>query len=47
MHRPFLDTHEVFETPVLFRVAEMKLQLEPQTILVDQQRIAQGHITAA
>ena len=46
MNRPFIDAHEVFETPVLVGIPDITLQLEPQTILGKQKRIAQCHITA-
>ena len=32
----FLDTHEVFETPKLFRISKIKLQLETQPIVINQ-----------
>ena len=39
--------HEVFEAPVLFGIAEVKLDLEPQALVVHKRRIGQGQVTAA
>src|SRR5688500_16163755 len=43
--RPLFDTHEVFETPILFRVSKIELQLETQTVIVDHVLIAQLQVT--
>jgi hypothetical protein len=40
------NVHAVFEPPGLFGVPEVKLQLEPQGLVVDQQRVGQCPITA-
>src|SRR4029453_12191555 len=42
---PCVDIHEVFESPVLFRISKIELQLEAQAIIVDQVIIPQRHIT--
>ena len=42
---PCVDIHEVFESPVLFRVSKIELQLEAQAIIVDQVLIPQRQIT--
>jgi hypothetical protein len=46
IHRPFIDTHEVFQTPVLFGITAMKLPLATPTIVVDQSHLAPCPITA-
>ena len=40
------DVHEVLEAPVLFGIPEVKLNLEPQAIVVHERRIGQVQITA-
>src|SRR5712664_1333351 len=40
------DVHEVFQAPVLFGVPEVKLDLEPQSIIVYEWRVRQVEITA-
>src|SRR5438128_12585656 len=42
---PCVDIHEVFESPVLFRVSKIELQLEAQPIIVDQEIISQCQVT--
>ena len=39
------DVHEVFEAPVLFGISKVKLDLEPQPIIVHQWRIREGQVT--
>jgi hypothetical protein len=38
--------HEVFQAPVLFGVPKVKLDLEPQTVIVHEWCIRQGQVTA-
>src|SRR5262252_4084457 len=40
------DVHEVFQAPVLFGIPEVKLDLEPQAIVVHEGRISQVQVTA-
>src|SRR5687768_10861035 len=40
------DIHEVFEAPVLFSIPEVKLDLEPQPIIVHEWCVRQPQITA-
>src|SRR5215510_9237718 len=40
------DIHEVFQTPVLFGISKVKLDLEPQTVIVHEGSIRQGQVTA-
>src|SRR6266478_2352463 len=40
------DVHEVFQAPVLFGIPKIKLDLEPQTIIVYEWRVRQGQVTA-
>src|SRR5437764_12625161 len=42
---PGVDIHEVLESPVLFRVSKIELQLEAQSIIVDQVLIPQRQVT--
>ncbi len=35
------DVHEVFQAPVLFGIPKVKLNLEPQPIIVDEGRVRQ------
>ena len=42
---PCVDIHEVFESPVLFRVSKIELQLEAKPIIVDQEIISQCQVT--
>src|SRR5262249_60826481 len=39
------DLHEVFQAPVLFSVSKVKLDLEPQTVIVHEWCVCQGQIT--
>src|SRR5262249_33565192 len=39
------DIHEVFQAPVLFSVSKVKLDLEPQTVIVHEWCVCQGQIT--
>jgi len=39
------DIHEVFEAPGLFGITEVKLDLEPQPIIVHEWRLRQLQIT--
>ena len=41
------DVHEVFQAPVLFSIPEVKLNLEPQAIVVHEGRRGQRQVTAA
>src|SRR5256884_9813479 len=36
--------HEVFQTPVLFGIPKVKLDLEPQPIIVHEWRVRQGQV---
>jgi hypothetical protein len=38
------DVHEVFQAPVLFGVSEVKLQLEPPPLIVDEERVWQVQV---
>ncbi len=40
------DIHEVFQAPVLFGIPKVKLDLEPQPIIVYEWCIRQGQVTA-
>ncbi len=40
------DVHKVFQAPVLFGISKVKLNLEPQPIIVDEGRICQVQVTA-
>jgi hypothetical protein len=40
------DVHEVFHAPVLLSIAEVQLQLEPQPLIVDEERVRQVQVTA-
>src|SRR5712691_757048 len=40
------DVHKVFQAPVLFGISKVKLDLEPQTIIVHEERVRQGQVTA-
>src|SRR4030095_9489622 len=42
---PCRDIHEVFESPVLLRVSKIALQLEAQSIIVDQEIVPQRQVT--
>ena len=46
INRSFLDAHEVIETPRLFRISKIELQLEAQPIVVDHLRISQTDVAA-
>src|SRR5262245_66630171 len=40
------DVHEVFHAPVLFGISKVKLNLEPQAIIVYERCVHQGQVTA-
>ena len=40
------DVHEVFQAPVLFGIPEVKLDVEPSTIIVHEWRLRQVQVTA-
>ena len=40
------EVHEVFETPVLLGISEVKLNVKPQALVVHKRRIGQGQVTA-
>ena len=40
------DIHEVFQAPVLFGISKVKLDLEPQTVIVHEGGVRQGQVTA-
>ena len=45
LNRLFMDVHEVFESPILFRVSKIALPLEAQPIRVDEWSIPQRSVT--
>src|SRR5262245_49135895 len=40
------NVHEVFQAPVLFSISKVKLNLEPQPVIVDEGRVCQVYVTA-
>src|SRR5262245_50758174 len=40
------DIHKVFQAPVLFSISKVKLDLEPQTVIVHEGGVRQGQVTA-
>jgi hypothetical protein len=45
-NRSFLDVHKIFQAPVLFGSAEIELDLETQTVKLDQFFIIQFQVGA-